>query len=59
MCNDKEEWEAVVPDIWLKGSKVFWPSVVDVGKYIRLRKTPAKSWPMFTVKKVKFESEKN
>lgn len=51
-----EEWEAVVPDTWIQGTSVYWPSVVDTGKYINERKEPTKSWTKYPLMKSKFES---
>ncbi|KAI7793181.1 putative verprolin-like [Triplophysa rosa] len=50
------EEEGVIPEVWVKDNMVHWPPGANVTKAAKEMRTPASSWKMFPLLKIKFKS---
>lgn len=52
----KREEEGVIPDLWLKEDKVFWPPGTNATKAMANMLAPADNWKEFRLIKIKTKS---
>ena len=53
--QDKEE-EGVIPEIWIQGQTVRWPTGLNVVKALSEKREPLGKWHKFPLTKIKFRS---